>query len=93
MTLTFGLDLVTVASLREHWETARSKAEQRRTELDDMLAECRQFHNAYADLEQWLAGVEVELDAKPIRPDNQQHVTMLLNQHEVSTHTLLDNYM
>ncbi|XP_070191463.1 dystrophin-like isoform X2 [Littorina saxatilis] len=70
------------ASLREHWDSAQGRAERRRTELDDMLLECRQFHQKYADLEQWLGQVEADLDSTPIRPESAQHVDTLLKQHE-----------
>ena len=48
-----------------------------------MLTECRQFHQSYADLEQWLGQVEADLDARPIRPESPQHVQTLLKEHEV----------
>ncbi|KAK7483286.1 hypothetical protein BaRGS_00025453, partial [Batillaria attramentaria] len=71
-----------VTSLRQHWDAALGRAERRKTQLDDMLLECRQFHQNYADLERWLAQVEDELDARPIRPESPQQVDTLIKQHQ-----------
>ena len=78
-----------VANLKEHFETAKTKAEQRRTQLDSMLVECRQFHNDFADFEQWLASIESDLDARPVRPESVQ-INSLIKQHEVSVSFLFD---
>ncbi|XP_053396069.1 dystrophin-like isoform X7 [Mercenaria mercenaria] len=47
--------------LQEHWDQALSKAQQRQTELDDMLLECHQFDAMYAEFDRWLVTVEEEL--------------------------------
>ncbi|KAL8624968.1 hypothetical protein ACOMHN_039855 [Nucella lapillus] len=71
-----------VAKLQHQWDTARRKAERRREELSRMLQECRSFHQSYADLETWLAGVEADLDSTPVRPESPQLVQTLLKHHE-----------
>ena len=78
-----------MAILQEQWEAAKTRAERRRNQLNVMLSECRQFHFNFADLEQWLAKVEADLDSTPIRPESPQGVATLLRHHEVSVSCVL----
>uniref|UniRef100_A0A8W8JFQ6 Dystrophin n=1 Tax=Magallana gigas TaxID=29159 RepID=A0A8W8JFQ6_MAGGI len=53
--------------LQEHWEEALSHVNQRKTQLDDMLLECRQFDEMHAEFERWLGQIEEDLHANPVR--------------------------
>ncbi|KAL5009782.1 hypothetical protein ScPMuIL_012087 [Solemya velum] len=57
-----------VAKIQGLWKEAYSSVNRRKTELDDMLLECRQFDEMYAEFERWLSQVEEDLDSKAARP-------------------------
>ncbi|KAJ8315397.1 hypothetical protein KUTeg_007547 [Tegillarca granosa] len=52
--------------LKQHWELALAHVNHRKNQLDDMLIECRQFDEIYAELERWLTQVEEELESNPV---------------------------
>ncbi|XP_067674722.1 dystrophin-like isoform X3 [Haliotis asinina] len=68
--------------LREHWDEAFRNVNRRKNLLDDMLLECRQFDELYAEFERWLSQIEEELDARPIRPQSPNDVDRLLKEHK-----------
>lgn len=57
-----------VDKLREHWEQAYARVNQRKNQLDDMLLECRQFDEMYAEFNRWISQIEDELDTGKIDP-------------------------
>lgn len=65
------------------WKAALNQAYGRKTQLEDMLVDCNQFHHLQAELDGWLAKVEQELDATLGQPQSLQHADTLLTQHEV----------
>lgn len=58
---------ISAEKLQEHWEEALSHVSQRKTQLDDMLLECRQFDEMHAEFERWLGQIEEDLHANPVR--------------------------
>ena len=60
--------------LQEHWDHAVTSVHQRRTQLDDMLIECRQFEELHAEFDRWLVTVEQELATDPAQKLNTQRL-------------------
>ncbi|ESO83438.1 hypothetical protein LOTGIDRAFT_169302 [Lottia gigantea] len=58
------------------------QTKKRKTQLDDMLLECRQFDESYAEFERWLSGVEEDLDSHPFQPQTAEKVDQLLQKHK-----------
>ncbi|XP_041352153.1 dystrophin-like isoform X2 [Gigantopelta aegis] len=69
--------------LKERWEKAFNHVNQKKNQLDDMLLECRQFDELYAEFERWLSSVEEELDNRPIRPQSPTDVEGLIKEHKI----------
>lgn len=80
---------LTAKKLREHWDEAFRNVNRRKNLLDDMLLECRQFDELYAEFERWLSQIEEELDARPIRPQSPNDVDRLLKEHKVAKFMIL----
>ena len=52
---------ISAEKLREQWDEAYIQVNKRKTQLDDMLLECRQFDEMHAEFHRWLGQVEEEL--------------------------------
>ncbi|XP_025099293.1 dystrophin-like isoform X3 [Pomacea canaliculata] len=72
-----------LGSMQLRWKAALNQAYGRKTQLEDMLVDCNQFHHLQAELDGWLAKVEQELDATLGQPQSLQHADTLLTQHEL----------
>ncbi|KAK3089530.1 hypothetical protein FSP39_004327 [Pinctada imbricata] len=54
--------------LRTQWEDAVRHVTDRKNELDDMLLECRQLEEMYAEFERWLGQIEEDVALHPVKP-------------------------
>ena len=79
----YTCSLHTAAQLKERWDRAFSDVNQKKNQLDDMLLECRQFDELYAEFERWLSSVEEELDNRPLRPQAPTDMEALIKEHKV----------
>ncbi|KAL3882693.1 hypothetical protein ACJMK2_029006, partial [Sinanodonta woodiana] len=70
-----------VDRLQKDWDQIMLKMRQRQTELDDMLLECRQFDELYAEFDRWLAQVEEDLDSDPTSPQK-RNTQRLISQNK-----------
>ncbi|CAG5117360.1 unnamed protein product, partial [Candidula unifasciata] len=64
--------------LKVDWEQTVSHVNQRKSELDKMLEECRAFDQLYAQFEQWLSQTESELDSL----ESQREDSDVITKHE-----------
>ncbi|XP_063403799.1 dystrophin-like isoform X1 [Mytilus trossulus] len=74
-----------VEKLREHWEQAYARVNQRKNQLDDMLLECRQFDEMYAEFDRWILQVEDELDSGKIDPKAEDIDKQIAKQKRLQT--------
>lgn len=51
-----------VTKLREHWDETNAKVNQRKSQLDSMLADSKQYEAKRAELENWLQKFEARLE-------------------------------
>lgn len=82
-----------VEKLREHWEQAYAKVNQRKNQLDDMLLECRQFDEMYAEFDRWILQVEDELDSGKIDPKAEDIDKQIAKQKVRNDHQILGAYL
>ena len=60
--------LIKAEKLREQWEEGVRHVTERKNELDDMLLECRQLDEMYAEFERWLGQIEEDVAVHPVKP-------------------------
>ena len=84
----FCLVFLLADKLQEHWDHAVTSVHQRRTQLDDMLIECRQFEELHAEFDRWLVTVEQELATDPAQKLNTQRLNKQNKVSLASLHTV-----
>ncbi|XP_064602546.1 dystrophin-like isoform X2 [Liolophura sinensis] len=68
--------------LKKYWDKAFAQVSSRKTQLDDMLLECRQFDDMLSDLDRWISQMEDELKAKSATPNSPEDTQRQLRDYK-----------